>query len=103
MIRSVRVNKKNNVYPCKPQFYYIKMVLRGSKLYRHVFVMKFIKPSLEDLKVYEHVYFYKDDAKWKGVSEHAQNVRIQTILRMRNVASKPLLSIFKFCSNQRVC
>ena len=32
-------NKKNNVYPCKPQFYYIKVGLRGSKLYRHVFVM----------------------------------------------------------------
>ena len=30
-------NKKNNVYPCKPQFYYIKV--RGSKLYRHVFVV----------------------------------------------------------------
>ena len=34
-------NKKNNVYPCKPQFYYIKVGLRGSKLYRHVFVMAF--------------------------------------------------------------
>ena len=32
-------NKKNNVYPCKPQFFYIKVGLRGSKLYRHVFVM----------------------------------------------------------------
>ena len=32
-------NKKNNVYPCKPQFYYIKVGLKGSKLYRHVFVM----------------------------------------------------------------
>ena len=31
-------NKKNNVYPCKPQFYYM-WGLRGSKLYRHVFVM----------------------------------------------------------------
>ena len=31
-------NKKNNVYPCKPQFYYIKVGLGvGSKLYRHVF------------------------------------------------------------------
>ena len=28
-------NKKNNVYPCKPQFYYIKMGFKGSKLYRH--------------------------------------------------------------------
>ena len=32
-------NKKNNLYPCKPQFYCIKGGLRGSKLYRHVFVM----------------------------------------------------------------
>ena len=32
-------NKKNNVYPCKPQFYYIKWGLRGSILNRHVFVM----------------------------------------------------------------
>ena len=32
-------NKKNNVYPCKPKFYYIKWGLRGSKLYRYVFVM----------------------------------------------------------------
>ena len=31
-------NKKNNVYPCKLQFYYIKVGFRGSKLYRHVFV-----------------------------------------------------------------
>ena len=32
-------NKKNNVYPCKPQFYYITVGLSGSKLHRHVFVM----------------------------------------------------------------
>ena len=25
-------NKKNNVYPCKPQFYYIKMMLTGVKI-----------------------------------------------------------------------
>ena len=35
-------NKKNNVYPCKPQFYYIKVGLRGSKLYRHGFEMLII-------------------------------------------------------------
>ena len=35
-------NKKNNVYPYKPQFYYIKWGLRGSQLYRHVFVMLLI-------------------------------------------------------------
>ena len=32
-------NKKKNVYPCKPQFYYIKVGFNGSALYRHVFVM----------------------------------------------------------------
>ena len=36
-------NKKNNVYPCKPQFYNIKVGLRGSKLYRYVFVMYITK------------------------------------------------------------
>ena len=28
-------NMKNNVYPCKPQFYYIKVGFKGYKLYRH--------------------------------------------------------------------
>ena len=32
-------NNKNNVYPCKPQFYYIKVGFKGSKLYRRVFMM----------------------------------------------------------------
>ena len=25
-------NKKNNVYPCKPQFYYVKVGLKGVKI-----------------------------------------------------------------------
>ena len=33
-------NKKNNVFPCKTHFYYIKVGFKGSKLYRHVFVME---------------------------------------------------------------
>ena len=34
-------NKKNNVYPCKLQFYYMKMGFKGwgVKLCRHVFVI----------------------------------------------------------------
>ena len=32
-------SKKNNVYPSKPQFYYVKVGFKGSKLYRFVFVM----------------------------------------------------------------
>ena len=36
-------NKKNNAYPCKPQFLLYKSeLLGGSKLYRHVFVIKIL-------------------------------------------------------------
>ena len=38
-IYALSKNKKKNIYPCKPQSYYIKVGLRGSKLYRYVFVM----------------------------------------------------------------
>ena len=30
-------NKKNNVYPCKPQFYYIKVGFKGGQNYIGVF------------------------------------------------------------------
>ena len=30
---------RKNVYPCKPQFYYIKVSVRGCSLHRHVFMM----------------------------------------------------------------
>ena len=45
-------NKKNNVYPCKPQFYYIKVGFKGSKLYGYVYVMG----RLRFLIVAFHVY-----------------------------------------------
>ena len=32
-------SKENNIYPYKPQFYYIKVGFKGVKLYRYVFVM----------------------------------------------------------------
>ena len=31
---------ENNVYPCKPQFYYIKVGCKGSTLHGHVCMMK---------------------------------------------------------------
>ena len=37
-------NTKNNVF-CKPQFYYVKWGLRGSTLYRYVFVISFLHKS----------------------------------------------------------
>ena len=30
-------NKKNNVYPCKPQFYYIKVEFKGGQNYIGMF------------------------------------------------------------------
>ena len=36
-------NKKNKVCPCKPQFYYIKVGVKGVKIIRHVFVMRRLK------------------------------------------------------------
>ena len=47
---SLSRNKKNNVYPCKIQFYYVKWGLRGSKLYRYVFVM--LVPYSKELEPY---------------------------------------------------
>ena len=37
-------NKKSNLCPCKPLFYYIKVGFKGSKLYKHVFVMSKVYP-----------------------------------------------------------
>ena len=34
--------KKKKVYPCKPQFYYINLGLRGYTLHGHVFAMMVI-------------------------------------------------------------
>ena len=48
-------NKEDNVYPCKPQFYHIKMGFKGAKLYRHVFVM--IISAKSAIPRFEALYF----------------------------------------------
>ena len=53
-------NKKNNVYPCKPHFYYIKVGFKGSKLYRCVFVMYFFYFTISFefcIPIYIRTYF----------------------------------------------
>ena len=55
---SLSKNKKNNVYPSKPQFYYIKVGFKGSKLYRHVFVMstaKYTKGAVQAVLMQFHI------------------------------------------------
>ena len=54
-------NKKNNVYPCKPQFYYIKVGFKGVKLYRHVFVMAVLQISDVDIIFIMKTYLYNVD------------------------------------------
>ena len=54
-------NKKNNVYPFKPQFYYINVGFKGSTLYRHVLVMKqqcIFKRQVK-ICIYTHIHVYK--------------------------------------------
>ena len=38
-INALEQKSENNVYPCKPQFYYIKVGCKGSTLHRHVCMM----------------------------------------------------------------
>ena len=51
-------NKKNNVYSCKPQFYYIKVGFKGVKIIKHVFVMNFILPKTPFLINTLHLILY---------------------------------------------
>ena len=50
-------NKENIVYPCKPQFYYIKVGFKKSKLYRRVFVM--ILPCINAKLLLKTIYAQK--------------------------------------------
>ena len=60
-------NKKNNVYPCKPQFYYIKVGFKGSKLYRYVFVMTGLCLHYSEVSNY---FLHEKNPIQKGVISH---------------------------------
>ena len=53
-------SKKNNVYPCKPQFYYINVRFKGSKLCWYVFVI------LNPLCILENPVPFKPVLGWGG-------------------------------------
>ena len=90
--------RKNNVYPCKPQFYCIKWGLRRSILYRHVFVMGlwrvfclicFVNSSIVDTPGHLRIsvsweknrpLFIYDQHEWKYMS---RNERKRTFWHMR--------------------
>ena len=55
-------NKQNNAYPCKPRFYYIKVGIKGSKLYRHVFAMLCFRYTDEGIAT--------EISPWKGQYEN---------------------------------
>ena len=61
-------NNVDNVYPCKPQFYYIKVGFEGSKSYRYVFVMHMIF----FLFLHENIfcgYFWVEKCAFSGAME----------------------------------
>ena len=75
-------NKKNNVYPCEPQFYCIKVGFKGTELYRYVFVMiffpfRFLRRELlcrkVKVKITSAVSFV---AKWR---EFTVNIQVSKI------------------------
>ena len=77
-------NKKHNVYPCKPQFYYIKWGLRGSKLYRHVFVMpNYSSSDIQIFFVFVHennvVEFIRSLLSTHSIGFHGEVRRISTL------------------------
>ena len=95
--------KKNNVYPCKPQFYCIKVGfkdLRGSKLYRHVFVMSRLTCNLVGNAVprliFKHIHppllqsaygLRHAKKKTKRVFGHMRRAKAQISLRIHAVWS----------------
>ena len=67
-------NKKNKVYPWKPQFYYIKVRLRGSKLHRHVLGMISMKPLHNIMSTDSWRYVTSHFVRWDTSNEFLQHV-----------------------------
>ena len=44
-------NKKNNVYPCKPQFYYIKVGFKGVKI-----LLVCFRDEIIYVSIYRHAF-----------------------------------------------
>ena len=53
-------NKKNNIYPCKPQFYYIKVGFKGVKIVKACFrdgsTYNFILVSSQNIYMYVLIF-----------------------------------------------
>ena len=60
-------NKKNNVYPCKSQFYFIKV---GFKLARPMFAMMWNSANITDSQHYE--IYLVDTTQWKHYEQQSQ-------------------------------
>ena len=70
-------NKKDNVYPCKPQFYYIRVGFKGVKLYRYVFVMY----TFHIRYSYEHMTLWERETPWLDYTD--------TVLDLKQFDSYP--------------
>ena len=55
-------NKKNNVYPCKPQFYYIKVRFKGVKIIYYIDV--FLRCIFHWVNIHLHCFNLKTTIKY---------------------------------------
>ena len=66
-------NKKNNVYPCKPQFYYIKVGFNGGQNYIDMFSWCNVSFHSEMWKYYIFFFF---GSKKKKKKKKAKNIHL---------------------------
>ena len=85
-------SKKNNKYPCKPQFYYIKVGFKGSKLYRRVFVMLVWRKKLQNIHVIHICKFKEDPVKTDEAMRQSRDVNLSDWVGFQTFSnlSKPL-------------
>ena len=85
-------NKKNNVYPCKPQFYCIKVGFKGVNLvYRYVFVRE---PNRTKILSRSHTYRRQptNDTKRQIEQTTTCNTHVINHVRASQVAPSSLTS-----------
>ena len=69
-------NKKNNVYPCKPQFYYIKVGFKGVKIIQVCFLdADLLLKNVESTLVPTYICF-GNDSFLHQVTNNSQKVKL---------------------------
>ena len=75
-------NKKNNVYPCKPQFYYIKVGFKGVKIIKSCFRDATRRRDGEQIRTIQtpHMATHKEELQQKNCLGTALERLIEKLL-----------------------